>query len=438
MRARLLTLLALAAVACEQAEVPAPAPPAEFIVAAADSVFWIRSDAEGIRVRGAPMVLAQVGGRFAELYVTDDDYSFYDAVFIGQRLYKRDIVTGDSVQLVADTLMPALARAFAAANPDERPLEQDEQGSESPRTVATADFLVLDVHGPWLSYEYLTDVDVVGGVSSHGARRGVLDLRTTAGATLDAIIGAAPARRATAEARARWGALRDSLLSMEADSTPPEAPPAGASPPPFASRYVFDPRSFSLGVLDRQLQVRFAVAQVGAEEEASVLELDPTEVDQPAWWEGVRDEYPIDERAEERTWPREGFTLVGRPADAPTARVALALRDDAGTEWRLGSVPSPLQRVMWIPDTGDVPGTRAALTKAFNEAAFYSGENRIVRHEPRALTGRATRALAVAHRSKAAVPVRTAALGRPTAAPVVRGTGPSARRPPEHRPRVRR
>ena len=34
-------------------------------------------------------------------------------------------------------------------------------------------------------------------------------------------------------------------------------------------------------------------------------------------------------------------------------------------------------------DTADVPGMRAALTKAFNEASFYSGENRIVRHLPR-------------------------------------------------------
>lgn len=374
MRARPILLLSFLA-ACERAEVPPPAPATEFIVAAADSVFWVRSDADGIRVRGAPMVLAQVGGRFAELYVADEDYSFYDAVFIGQRLFKRDLVSGDSVQLVADTLMPLLARGYAAANPDERPLEANEQGNENPRTVATADLLVLETHGPWLSYEYRTDVDVVGGNSSHGARRGVVDLRTASAAPLDAIVGAPAARRAIALARDRWGALRDSIVTMAGDSA--------VAVTPTADRFVFDPRSFSLGVLDRTLQVRFAVPQVGAEEEASVVELDPIDVDQPAWWDALRAEYPIDERAEERTWPRGDFTLVGRPADAPRARVSLALRDASGTEWRLGSVPAPILRVMWVSDSADVPGTRAALTKAFNDASFYSGENRIVRHQPR-------------------------------------------------------
>lgn len=374
MRARLWPILLFLS-ACARAAPPIPAPVTEFIVAAADSVFWIRSDADGIRVRGAPMVLAQVGGRFAELYVADEDYSFYDAVFIGQRLYKRDLISGDSVQLAADTLMPLLARGYAAANPDERPLDPDEQGTEEPRTVATADLLVLEVHGPWLSYEHHTDVDVIGGAASHGARRAVVDLRTATPASLDAIIGAPAARRVVAEARTRWSALRDSLVRLAADSA--------VAVTPTADRFAFDPRSFSLVVSDRALQVRFAITQSGASEEANVIELDALPMEQPAWWESLRREYPIDERIDERAWPREGFTLVGRPADDPRARVALAIRDDAGTEWRLGSVPSPVLRVMWVGDSAEVPGTREALTRAFNEAAFYSGENRIVRHQPR-------------------------------------------------------
>lgn len=374
MRAHLLPLL-LAFTACARTKAPTPAPAAEFIIAAADSVFWVRSDIDGIRVRGAPMVLAQVGGRFAELYVADEDYSFYDAAFIGQRLFKRDLISGDSVQLVADTLMPVLARAYAAANPEERPLEADEHGNEDPRTVATADLLVLEIHGPWLSFEHRTDVDVIGSSSNHGARRGVVDLRTASAAPLDAIIGAAPARRAVALARERWGALRDSIAAIALDSA--------VAVTPTVDRFGFDARSFTIGVFDRTLRVRFAVTQVGAEEEANVVELEPIDVDQPSWWDALRAEYPIDERAEERTWPRDGFTLVGRPADDPRARVSLALRDASGTEWRLGSVPSPVLRVMWIGDTSAVPGTRAALTKAFNEASFYSGENRIVRHGPR-------------------------------------------------------
>jgi len=71
-RAAALPLVLALLAGCERAPEPVPAPVAEFIVAAADSVFWIRSEADGIRVRGAPMVLAQVGGRFSEIYAADD------------------------------------------------------------------------------------------------------------------------------------------------------------------------------------------------------------------------------------------------------------------------------------------------------------------------------------------------------------------------------
>ena len=381
MRARrLLSALILPAVTwlagCEQAEAPSPAPHAEFIIAAADSVFWVRSDDDGIRVRGAPMVLAQVSGRFAELYLDDDDYSFYDAVYVGHRLFKRDLITGDSVQLFADTLMPMLARLYAAANPDERPLNPNEQGSENPRTVATADLMVLDVHGPWLSFEYHTDIDIVGGISAHGARRGVIDLRTGTGATLEALFGLPAARRLTADGRERWRVMRDSLILLsERDGRPTREE---------IDRLSFDPRSFILGVVDRAPRLRFAVVQTGAQFASGVVELEPVALEQPGWWSEVREAFPVEEFIQERAWPREGFTLVGRHADSPTARVAFALRDDAGTEWKLGSLPSPVLRVMWLGDTSDAPGTRQALTKAFNESAFYSQDTRIVRHAPRA------------------------------------------------------
>lgn len=377
-----LLLSSLAVGACERVEPPSPAPHAEFIIAAADSVFWVRSDDDGIRVRGAPMVLAQVGGRFAELYLVDDDYSFYDAVYVGHRLYKRDLISGDSVQLYADTLMPLLARAYAAANPEERPLSPAEQGSENPRTVATADLMVLDVHGPWLSYEYHTDVDVIGGVSSHGARRGVIDLRTGTVATLEALFGAPAARRLAASGRERWRVMRDSLLVIsDRDGRPTREE---------IDRLGFDPRSFILGVSDREPRLRFAVVQSASPSATGVVELEPIALEEPTWWPEVREAHPVEEFIQERAWPREGFTLLGRHADTPMARVEFSLRDDGGTEWRLGSLPSPILRVMWLGDTSDVPGTRQALTKAFNEAAFYSQDTRIVRHAPRASGRRAT------------------------------------------------
>jgi hypothetical protein len=109
------------------------------------------------------------------------------------------------------------------------------------------------------------------------------------------------------------------------------------------------------------------------------VELDPLAVEERAWWEDVRQSHPVEEGPEERTWPRRGFTLVARPAEGPVARMAFSLRDAAGAEWRLGSVPTPVLRVMWLKESTDAPGTRQALIKAFNEAAFYSGDTRVVK-----------------------------------------------------------
>ena len=74
----------------------APPPSSEFLVSAGDSTYWVRTDTTGVRVRGSPILLARYGGQFYEVYVTDDDQSFADATFVGQRIYRRNLINGDS------------------------------------------------------------------------------------------------------------------------------------------------------------------------------------------------------------------------------------------------------------------------------------------------------------------------------------------------------
>lgn len=92
---RVLVALALALlVACTRHEGD-KAPKGEFLLAAGDSTYWVRNQGPGIKMRGSPLVLARLDGRFSELYVVDDDRSFEDALFVGQRLFQRDLITGD-------------------------------------------------------------------------------------------------------------------------------------------------------------------------------------------------------------------------------------------------------------------------------------------------------------------------------------------------------
>lgn len=363
---------------------PEPAPLTEFIVVASDSVFWVRSEAEGIRVRGAPMLLAQVEGRFHELYVTDDDRSYYDATFLGQHLYARDLISGDSLLLLSDTVMPALAQAYGRANPDERPLTIDEEGSENPRIMGTADIGILDVHGPWVSFDQVTDIDIVGARSRHSARQGVVDLRTGQRVTLATLFGPGEATRLATRGVERWGFVRDSLMRAA------EAPETEEALD--LTTLGFDPTSFHLDVADRVPAVHFTAVQRDSEDPAGVLSLGTESVPTPAWWAPLTLSYADSVAPTERRWTREGFVLRARPAPDGAPRISIALVDARDREWLLGTVPAPLHRVLWIDPAIAGDSTRLALTKAFNESALYSEDARVVqgpRAPQRARVGRA-------------------------------------------------
>src|SRR5688500_13370142 len=126
------------------------APEAEFIVAAGDSTYWVRTSGSGVELRGSPMVIARLDGRFRELYVVDDDRSFENALFVGQRLFQRDLITGDSTEIFRDTVVPRLAEQYEERNPEARRLEPDEDPVNEPAISASAEVSVLAVHGPFL------------------------------------------------------------------------------------------------------------------------------------------------------------------------------------------------------------------------------------------------------------------------------------------------
>lgn len=356
-------------------------PSAEFVIAAGDSVFWVRSDAEGVRVRGAPMRLAKVEGRFVELYVTDEDLSFYDAVFVSQRLYKRDLITGDSLLLAADTVIPAVARAFARAHPDERLLEPDEAGASVPRTEGYGTFELKDAHGPWFFYEHLVDVDVIGGRTSHGARLGGVDLRTGAPLTLEAVVGASEAARLTVGGQALAATWRASQAAAIARDS------AGIWPREL-DRLAFDPRSFRVvnarGDSAGGPELRFGLVQSEADEEAGTAELEGLALTPPAWWASEARRFAAYTPEGHPVWHRPGYQLLDSVVSGAQDRIAFFLMDSLGRRTRIGTVPMPLREILWVGDSADAPGTSEALLRAFNEAALYSEDARVVRaHPPR-------------------------------------------------------
>jgi hypothetical protein len=353
-------------VACADRAANRP-PRAEFIVAAGDSTYWVRSEPAGIKLRGSPLVLARLDGRFLELYVVDDDRSFENALFVGQRLYQRDLVSGDSTEIFRDTVVPRLADKYARAHPEARQLAPDEDTAEEPDVSATVEVGVLGVHGPFLSVEYHVDTSGAGDESWHMTRHTVIDMRTGKQASLADVLG--PTEATTVLGRARK-LYQETVDSVRRDRRP-EAQRAARS----LARFRFDPSSFSLTAPNGTLMIAFSAPGQGVGGEGFVLPIRPIPVTEPSWWLDVRSALPSSTREREELWSR-GSYVVKASYDTTARPVRLFVVDSAGHEFPVGAINAPVHRIYWIDRPPLDRTQRTALSKAFDEAALYDDDAR--------------------------------------------------------------
>jgi hypothetical protein len=310
------------------------------------------------------MVLARLDGRFRELYVVDDDHSFENALFVGQRLYQRDILTNDSSEVFRDSLIPALARRFERANPEARPLEPDEEPGDEPAITATAEVSVIGVHGPYLSLEYHADTTGNSDDVWHMTRHLVVDLRTGKQVTLREVLGEDQADAAISRGRALYQETVDSIRrNRRGDDAARRAVEA-------LGKYRFDPRSFAFTAPNGALMVAFSAPGQGHGGEGFTLPMQPVAIVQPAWWGQARDALPTATREREEHWTRPGYTMKAL-YDTSSGPVRLVLNDSAGREFQVGRVSFPVHRVYWLDTPPLSNEQRAALNRAFDEAALY-------------------------------------------------------------------
>ncbi len=319
-------------------------PATEFLAVAGDSTYWVTSGPAGVRVRTAPLLLTRWGGRLADVYAVDDGVRFEGAEFATVRVYRRDVLRGDSALVLADAEVPRLAARWAAAHPDARPLGEDEDGEDGggPALVAEHGVSLVAVHGPYLTLDLRTTVDDEGGHRER-LRRRVVDLRTGRPASLAALFGAetagaltAAGRRAFAVARATLDTLRAPTAAAAPDTT------EGAARAALPSLR-FDAENFGLAAVDGRAAVQF-VARGGDADGALTLALPPVAAGaEPAWW--TSDVRPL---------------LPGAAPDA--ARLLARLLGDDG-----GAAAEQLVRLDRPPAD---PALRRALRRAFDESAF--------------------------------------------------------------------
>jgi hypothetical protein len=399
--ASLMVLLAL--VACDR-RLGSPPPPSEFLIAAGDSTFWITSGKSGISVRGAPIALARFDGRLYELYVTDDDRSYYDAIMIGQRIYRRDLLTGDSTAVVEDTTVARLATAYAVAHPGERQLEPREEASDDPELYATADLEIVAVHGPYLSFEHHADIGLPDGSEIHSIRRGVVDLRTSAPQSVGALFGEPEGTRVLVAARRAFASGIDSLLA---------SPDSEAQAVARAIRDLrLDPLSFAVARIGAEPAVSFMAPGEGEWALELGVPMTPFPVTPPPWWKEIRPTLPASiTGSTDEIWDRPGTRVVAR-LDPDRDLVTLVLRDSAEQEWKAARVPAPVERIMWL----DVPPidsvSRIGLRRAFDDAALYAAETRMASASTPAPGATVVFRLATYHAGRQPPPRRAGGLAR--------------------------
>ena len=378
-RAALLVAGAALLAACgEGRRTPAP-PGVEFVVAAGDSSYWVRTGAGvdgGVDMRRAPITLARVDGRFHELYLTDEDHSFHDAVFASQTVWRRDLLSGDSTIVFGDDLVPRLASGYAREHPDEVPLDAEEPGADEPTVSATLEVTIGDVVGPYLAVETFADLHPEREPEAHRLRRTVVDLRSGDVVTLAALVGDSVGRRIAESGRAAFRQARDSLLGVRKVARHAAAVAA-------LERFTFDEHSFALTRVRRQPGVVFYVPGEGGDAEGYALSHAPIPLPAGPWWQEASAALSLtgtDEGPAPAAWKSPlGYVVYARPVPASEGDgVLLVLRDGRAREWPLGRLAVPASRIYWLDAPPISAAERRALARAFEEATFYDGDMRAV------------------------------------------------------------
>ncbi|MBY0488279.1 MAG: hypothetical protein K2R93_00445 [Gemmatimonadaceae bacterium] len=368
-------LAALALLAACKGESPNPAtamPRAEFLFAAGDSTYWVHSSADGLRVRSAPILLTQVDGKLFEVFLSDDGAEYVDASFASSQLWARALGGRDSVRLFGDSTVLRELRSWRTAHPNETEIDpNDEQLEDDPRTMVHDEIEILDVHGPYLTFEHLLNVDIDGGPPHrHEGRRFVVDVRSGRLMRVADLLGAPEAQRVIAEAQQSLARLTDSIRTAGQGGDE-----RAAAAVETLGSFVFDSSSFGITDLGREPAIAFMVPGKSADGEALALHLPPLKVTAPGWWAAVRATLPTWTADSSRVrWSRGRYDVMARPsADGDALALVLMGTGVTAKEWPVSTVGSPAYQLIALDDPPLDSAGRSALARTFDVSAALDG-----------------------------------------------------------------
>jgi hypothetical protein len=353
---------------CAPAPRASARPAAEFLVVSDDSTAWVRTSADTVVVRRAPLLVAMLDGRLIEIYVAEEPIDFADATFLVTRLFRRDLVSGDSTLVFADSTVLREARAFVSAHPTAERLEDDEPASPAARALE-ASITPMNVVGHTLGLEVHVD-RTIGDLGTHDTYRATVDLRSgtrlsVADVTADGMAPATMQRaRRDLEAAVLFAGRRSGSVEQAASRA--------------LSALRFDSLSFTLLRSGDSLAAQFLVHDEQVIDEARDTHrfaLEPVTLPAPAWWNDARAPLPR-LCADSSTRVELGALSLDLAYDSEeVAQIT------AQTSWGARPVArmrGPVRRVIAVGDSLIQPARqwRRALERAFSESGYYSDQVR--------------------------------------------------------------
>ena len=186
---------------------PPPPPTAEFLVSAGDQTYWVRSDQTGLRIRGSPLILARTGGRYYEVFVVEIDRSYPKALFSGERVFRRDVASGDSAMIYDDTTIVRMATEYRQRHPNAPVLGPDDDPDDNIDVSAVGETDILNVLGPYVALEHRLSIERADDHGQDDTTRAVIDLRDGKPVALDRMLRDSTVQEAAGEgglANRRW------------------------------------------------------------------------------------------------------------------------------------------------------------------------------------------------------------------------------------------
>lgn len=357
-------IVGLLLTACSPTPRTGARPEAEFLLVSDDSTAWVRTSADTVIVQRAPLLVATLAGRLIEVYVAEEPVNFEDATFLVSRVFRRDLVTGDSTLVFADSSVIRQLMTYVRAHPEAERLDEDEPPQEGARSSESS-ITPLAVIGSTFGMDVHLD-RMVGELGTHDTYRATVDLLTARRLSLAQVISAPQAAGTLAMVHQNFAAAV-ALAGRRAG-------PVGKAASRALSQLIVDSLSFSLTRAGDSLAVAFLVHDEQVIDEARDTHrftLEPIAIATPSWWSLARRALPRQMPDSSSRFEVGTLALDVQYDSAEVASVSVRTPSGARAVTRMRG---PLRRVIALGDSLVQPqGTwRRALERAFTESGYYS------------------------------------------------------------------